>query len=121
MSIENARLLIRVASQIKDESDKKALLELADEILANRENAVGISNPMQIEFPIPIFRRYKGKLYEGSLLKGWKIKFNGKTYDSPSAAAVFISGHPENGWRMWRYIDESSSAEQPIDRLRRIN
>ena len=121
MSIEKARLLIRVSNQINDESDRKALLALADEILAKKENVAAINNSVQVKFPIQIFRRYKGKLYEGLLLRGSKVEYNGKVYDSPSAAAVFISGHPENGWRMWRYIDDSSNTEKPIDRLRSNN
>ena len=61
MSIEKARLLIRVSNQINDESDRKALLALADEILAKKENVAAINNSVQVKFPIQIFRRYKGK------------------------------------------------------------
>ena len=118
MSIEKARLLIRVANQLPDGSDRHSLLIWADEILANGGHEVISTKPSGFSFPIPVFRRYKGKLYQGRLLKGWRIEMNGKEYPSPSAAAVHISGHPENGWRMWRYIDESNSEEQPIDRLR---
>ena len=117
MSIEKARLLIRVANQIDDPFDKKALLSMADEILANREGSI-ISDKQKIEFPIPAFRRYKGHLYRGNLIDRWRIEINGDVFSSPSSAAGHISGHPENGWRMWRYIDESSNSEEPIDRLR---
>ncbi len=119
MSNEKARLLIRgVAIQLPKDSDLRRQLEWADEILANSEHEPLTSEPRGLSFPIPVFRRYKGKLYNGKLLKGWRIEMNGKVYPSTSAAAVHISGHPENGWRMWRYFDESTNEEQPIDRLR---
>ena len=118
MSIDKARLLIRAANQLSDGSDRRSLLAWADEILASSENEVITTEPSGLSLPIPVFRRYRGKRYDAELLQGWRIKLNGKIYNSPSAAAVHISGHPENGWRMWRYIDESTSEEQPIDRLR---
>ena len=118
MSIDKARLLIRVANQIPDSQDRKALLVWADELLAGSEDRVSVIGPKQLEFPIQVFRRYKGKIYQGQLLKGWRIQLNGKVYPSPSAAAVHISGHNENGWRMWRYMNESTNREEPIDRLR---
>jgi len=119
MSNEKARLLIRgVANQLPNDSDLRRQLEWADEILANSEQCSINSEPDGLSFPLPVFRRYKGKLYNGQLLKGWKIRMNGKVYESPSAAAVHISGHPENGWRTWRYIDESTNEEMPIAKLR---
>ncbi len=119
MSIEKARLLIRgVANQLPSGSDLRRQLEWADEILTNSEHEPITTGPSGLSFPIPVFRRYKGKLYNGQLLKGWRIEMNGKVHPSPSAAAVHISGHPENGWRMWRYVDESNNEEQPIERLR---
>ena len=119
MDSEKVRLLIRgVANQLPNGSDLRKQLEWADEILTNSEH-VPITNELSgLSFPIPVFRRYRGKLYNGQLLKGWRIEMNGRVYPSPSAAAVHISGHNENGWRIWRYIDESNSEEQPIDRLR---
>jgi len=119
MSNEKVRLLIRVAKQTNNDSDRKALLELADDLLAEEETSSGTDDSERVRFPIPIFRRYKGQLYEGRLLKGWRVQHNGKVYNTPSAAAVFISGHPENGWRMWKYYDETSNREEPVDRLRK--
>ena len=118
MSIDRARLLIRVANQIPSSEDKKTLLAWADELLAGTQVNVVSSSSQQLNFPIPIFRRYKGTLYQGQLLKGWRVQLNGNVWPSPSTAAGKISGNFENGWRVWRYIDESSNKEQPIDRLR---
>ena len=119
MSIEKAKLLIRgVANQLPNGSDLRRQLEWADEILANSEHEPITTEPSGLSFPIAVSRRYKGKLYSGQLLKGWRIEMNGKVYPSPSAAAGHISGNFENGWRVWRYIDESNNEEKPIDRLR---
>lgn len=118
MSIERARLLIRGANQTNNDSDRKALLVWAEEILENGGNKSIIDNPEQIKFPIRIFRRYKGELHEGRLLKGWEVEYKGKVFHRPSTAAGFISGHFENGWKVWKYINESNGTEQPIDRLR---
>ena len=117
MSNEKARLLIRVAKQTTDDNDRRALLELAEDLLA-QDTGLGLDHSEQMQFPIPIFRKYRGQLHEGSLLKGRRVQYKGKVYPSPSAAAVFISGHPENGWRVWKYYDELSNKEEPIDRLR---
>ena len=121
MSIEKARLLIRVANQINNESDKEALLKFADEILADNMNGSKIVNTVQDNSSISIFRNYKGKRYDAKLLKGGRVEFNGKEFKSPSGAAVMISGHNENGWRMWRYIDQSSNRNEPIEKLRNGN
>lgn len=120
MSIERARLLIRVANQLPDSSDRRSLLAWADEILAISQNEPVAVEPTGLSFPIPVFRRYKGKTYNGQLLKGWKIELNGRVYPSVSAAAIHISGHNENGWRSWRYIDESSGGEHTIDTIRNL-
>ncbi len=90
----------------------------ADEILAGTQVNASTIGSQQLNFPIPIFRRYKGTNYPAQLLKGWRIQLNGKVYPTPLAAAVHISGNFENGWRVWRYLDEATNKEQPIDVLR---
>ena len=120
MSIERARLLIRVANQIPDSSDRRSLLAWADEILASGQNEPVAAGASGLSFPIPVYRKYKGRTYNGQLLRGWKIELNGRVYPSVSAAAIHISGHNENGWRSWRYIDESNGGEHTIDRLRNL-
>jgi len=117
MSIEKARLLLRVANQIPDGSDRHHLIAWADEILANSQNEAKTTELGRPSFPILVFRRYRGKLYNAKFLKNRRIEMNGKQY-SPSAAAGQISDHLENGWKVWRYVDESNNEEHPIDRLR---
>ncbi len=119
MTIKEARLILKMAFEAKNESDMKGLIAVADKMLAESEKQEA-SSLEQVNFPINIFRRHKGELYKGELLKGWRVALNGDVFNSPSAAAVFVSGHPENGWRMWRYIDEKTNTEYPIDRIRRM-
>ncbi len=118
MSIDRARLLIRVANEIPDSEDRRTLLAWADEILAGAQVTRGVAESRQLNFPIPIFRRYKGRLIQAQLLQGWRIQLNGKVYPSPSNAAFHVSGHSENGLRVWRYIEESTEEEQPIKKLK---
>jgi hypothetical protein len=120
LNIERVRLLIRVANQIPNGEDKNTLLAWADEILADTQINAHPTRHGQINLPIPVFRRYKGRRHEGRLLRGGRLQINGHTYSSVSAAAIHISGHQENGWRTWRYIDESTGEEKSIDALRQL-
>ncbi len=115
MSIENVKMLIRLAAQEKVETDRNALLSLALTELAKVEEK---NSDQPLRFPIEIFKRYKGQTYYAHLLEGWKVGYQGNVFSSPSAAAVSISGHNENGWRMWRYNDTETKKEYPIDKLR---
>lgn len=51
-----------------------------------------------------LFRTYKGKEYRALLTPRGKIKFNGKIYATPTAAATSIVGSPNmNGWTFWYF------------------
>jgi predicted CopG family antitoxin len=43
---------------------------------------------------------YKGQLHTARI-EGGSLVVNGKRFNSPSAAAVSITGSPVNGWRFW--------------------
>ena len=118
MDVERVRLLIRVANEINDEADKKSLLRFADELLADKNVALKERDTNQETGFVDIFRKLKGKTYNGRLLKGGRVEFDGKTYRTPSGAARVISNHNENGWIAWRYIDRTSDSEQPIEKIR---
>ena len=45
--------------------------------------------------------KYKGETHTGQVEDG-ALKVNGRPYDSPSAAAVSITGAPVNGWTFWQ-------------------
>ncbi len=45
---------------------------------------------------------YKGQTYLARVNSG-ALELSGKRFDSPSAAAMSITGHPVNGWTFWKY------------------
>ncbi len=61
---------------------------------------------------------YKGRTYSGRV-EGGALVVDGKSYDSPSAAAVAITGNAVNGWRFWECRLPAKSTWQIIERLRR--
>ncbi len=51
-----------------------------------------------------LFRTYKGKEYRALLTPRGKIKFNGKIYATPTAAAMsIVSRSAVNGWTFWYF------------------
>jgi len=57
-----------------------------------------------------IFRVYKGKIYKARIIRDGKIQLSdGRIANSPSEAASFISGNPENGWKVWKYRNSQGS------------
>lgn len=46
---------------------------------------------------------HKGKKYSARVRKNGAIRFGGKTFNSPSLAAVHAVGHPINGWWFWQF------------------
>jgi hypothetical protein len=57
-----------------------------------------------------IFRVYKGKIYKARIMRDGKIQLSdGRIANSPSEAASFISGNPENGWKVWKYRNSQGS------------
>ncbi|GAB5604966.1 DUF4357 domain-containing protein [Sideroxyarcus sp. TK5] len=76
--------------------------------------AKGVHFPAGTEFRAT----YKGKIRTGYIDKG-ALVVNGKRYDSPSAAAVAITGNPVNGWRFWECRLPGKSSWHLIESLRR--
>ncbi|MGV8081753.1 MAG: DUF4357 domain-containing protein [Syntrophales bacterium] len=61
---------------------------------------------------------YKGQTIFGSVEAG-ALVVDGKRYNSPSAAAVAITGNPVNGWIFWECKLPGKSSWQIIKSLRR--
>jgi len=53
--------------------------------------------------PFPIRFRFKAKLYTARVRKDGTIRFAGKVYNSPSAAASSVAKGAVDGWHAWRY------------------
>ncbi len=60
---------------------------------------------------------YKGETHLARVEKG-ALVLNGQRYDTPSAAAMAITGSPVNGWTFWECRMPGSAAWQMI-RMRR--
>jgi hypothetical protein len=119
---QKAQLLIRLA--LKNPQDADILLPWADELLESA--SLGPAAPSAhdgggpFSFPKPIFRVYKGRRYDASLLEGWQVEMDGAVYSSPSRAAFKVTDHQENGWRVWKYLDPTTGEGIMIDRLRHL-
>jgi len=61
---------------------------------------------------------YRGLPYTGKVQVG-ALVVNGKRYESPSSAAVAITGGAVNGWRFWECKLPGKFTWQLIDSLRR--
>jgi hypothetical protein len=47
--------------------------------------------------------RFKGKLFRARVLRDGSIRFRGRTYSSPSLAAIAVVNRTCNGWTFWTY------------------
>lgn len=73
-----------------------------------------------VHFPVGTeFRaQYKGNTYYGKI-EGNSLIVNGKSYESPSSAAMSITKSSVNGWRFWECRLPGKNSWQLIDSLRR--
>lgn len=76
--------------------------------------AKGVRFPVNTEFRA----NYKGQVRAGRV-EGGALVLNGQRYNSPSAAAVAITGSPVNGWRFWECRLPGKTTWQLIESLRR--
>lgn len=74
----------------------------------------GVRFPAGTEFRA----HYKGQTYLGRVESG-ALLLNGKRYDSPSSAAVSITGSAINGWRFWEARLPGEASWKMIESLRR--
>ncbi len=88
-------------------------------VAASEPNAVdwvskGVRFPAGTEFRAS----YKGQTVLGKVAGG-ALHVNGKSYDSPSAAAVAITGNPVNGWVFWECRVPGAPSWRIIKSMRR--
>jgi hypothetical protein len=76
----------------------------------------GVRFPARTEFRA----HYKGQTYLGRVEAG-ALLLNGKPFDSPSSAAVSITGSAVNGWRFWEARVPGEAGWKMIESLRRRN
>jgi hypothetical protein len=63
-------------------------------------------SPVDLTKELELRNIYKKIEYRAVLRTDWKIEYNGKLYNTPSASAKFIAGRQMNGWEFWRYKNE---------------
>jgi hypothetical protein len=76
--------------------------------------AKGIRFPANTEFRAS----HKGQTWLGRVERG-ALVVNGRRFDTPSAAAVFITKSPTNGWTFWECRMPGQTTWQIIKGLRR--
>ena len=76
--------------------------------------AKGVRFPAGTEFRAS----YKGQTWLGRVERG-ALVINGQRFDTPSAAAVFITKSPTNGWTFWECRLPGQASWQLIKGLRR--
>lgn len=74
----------------------------------------GVRFPQGTEFRA----HYKGQTHLARVQSG-ALMLDGKSYHSPSAAAVSITGSPVNGWRFWEARPPGEAGWKMIESLRR--
>jgi predicted type IV restriction endonuclease len=71
--------------------------------------------------PLKLFRNYKGKAMEASLLSDGSVEFEGHTYKSCSTAAEIarskVTGRKmnTNGWSFWQFHDNQGNSRMLIE------
>ena len=71
-----------------------------------------------VERRVPLRANIKGQTFKATLLRDGQIRFEGKLYESPSAAARRAAGHARNGWNFWFYR-KAARTWVPLGHLRR--
>ena len=61
--------------------------------------------------------KFKGRFVKARLRSDERVRYKGKLYNSPSAAASAIRKGPTNGWSFWHY-ERGPGDWVPIDELR---
>lgn len=99
---------VPVDHQVKiahEQLDTSVTVEITDLIGA------GLLTPGQVLYSQP--GKYGGRT--GRILSDGRVEVEGKVFESPSSAAVYICHKPTNGWHFWR-LDPSGS--QPLKEVR---
>lgn len=121
--VYKALTMRRPAETVTENDVLRELLGLT----AKRQSVPPTSGPAQgdwqvkgVRFPAGAeFRAgYKGQTYMARVENG-ALVLNGKRFDSPSAAAVSITGNPVNGWHFWQCRLPGEASWRMIKSLRK--
>ena len=89
------------------DDDRRALLLGGDVARARRRRKGRRGKGTQVlaglvERPTNLRANYKGKTFRARLRRDGWIRYKGRLYDNPAAAAKAAAGKPKNGWSFWR-------------------
>jgi hypothetical protein len=95
----------KLTSLLKDENDTynrvlRERLEMETKELAKPDGIPWVSKGVVFPHGTEFRAAHKGQTYEGRVENG-ALVINNQRFNSPSAAAVFITGNPVNGWLFW--------------------
>ena len=64
--------------------------------------------PLKGLFPAgtELMAKFKGQSYEAHVTEDGKVSMGDEIFNSPSAAAIFVTGGPKDGWIFWRHKNE---------------
>jgi predicted type IV restriction endonuclease len=77
--------------------------------------------------PLRLFRKYKGQMFEATLLSDGAVEFQGTRYESCSTAAekarMVLTGRrmSTNGWDFWQFVDKEGKKNTLFDVRERFN
>lgn len=136
-SLENHLIPVQLLSGEYDkeftfflEQRAKSIFEIVEKLIIEPKEKIKAFFYEEAKFDestnLEILSSYKGKKVIATFNPSTtKVLYNGKLYDSPSAAAQVAkidNGAPENntenGWTFWKYVDENGN-EIKIDELRK--
>ena len=94
----------------KSKQDTSNAVAAADDVWVTK----GVRFPNGTEFRA----KYKGQTYRGKV-QNCCLVVDGKRFDSPSPAAIDITGNSVNGWRFWECRLPGDSSWQMIQSLKK--
>jgi hypothetical protein len=62
-----------------------------------------------VERRMPLIAQYRNKRFKATLLRSGFIRYRGKLYENPRAAARAAMKRPRNGWSFWRFKDHEGN------------
>ena len=95
--------------------DKKSRQDTSE---VTASNGVWITKGVRFPNGTEFRANYKGQSYQGKVTNSYLL-VDGKRFDSPSAAAVDITGNPVNGWIFWECRLPGKNSWQMIKSLRK--
>lgn len=103
---KDSKILVRKLRSLLEQKHKTELRELIfgrklNKSVKGNTNKGTLNN--LVSRTTPIYKTYKGKEYKAILTPAGNIKYKGKSYSTPTAAArTIVDRKTVNGWLFWR-------------------